>query len=196
MSAASIPKKLAIFGGTFDPIHNAHLNLAHWVSRELELDRIVFIPNYQHPFQKRKNITDPAHRLEMLKIATHNYPKFRLETFEIEQKKISYTIDTLNFLKQKYPGSNLYFLMGADNIPNFDKWKEPQQILSLCTVAVYSRELNNDIQDERFHYLKNPLFNVSSTDIRERIATGRNCDELVPAEVLNYIIQHKIYPST
>ena len=195
MSASPIRRKIAIFGGTFDPVHNAHLKLAQWVSNELELDRVLFIPNFQHPFNKRKNITDPAHRLEMLRIATRGYPAFFIETFEIERAQISYTIDTLRYLHQKYPESDLYFLMGADNISEFDKWKEAQKILSLCTVSVYSRNLNNHIEDERFHFLQNPLFKVSSTDIRERIANGQNCDALVPKEVLSYILRHKIYRS-
>lgn len=195
MSASSIPQKLAIFGGTFDPVHNAHIQLSRWVCKELKTDQVLFIPNFQHPFHKRKNITLPEHRLEMLRIATRDFSELQVETYEIERAQVSYTIDTLRYMRRKYPQSELYILIGADNIAEFDKWKEAEQIFTLCTVAVYLRNLNFQKKDNRFLYLNNPLFDVSSTRIRERISAGKKCDDLIPAEVLNYIRKHKIYQS-
>lgn len=193
MTALSVPKKLALFGGTFDPVHNAHLKLAEWVRQDLELDRVVFIPNYLHPLKKRNDIVKPSLRLDMLKIALRNYPYFEIEPFEIERTQVSYTVGTLRHMRQLYPSAELFFLMGADNVPEFDRWKEPQEILSLCTVAIYSRETFDSHRDERFLYLKNPRIDVSSTDIRRRLACGQNCNDLVPAEVLDFIQENQVY---
>lgn len=187
------PRRLALFGGTFDPVHNAHLKLAEWVHQKLFLDQVVFVPNFLHPFHKRKNITEAPLRLKMLKIAIRNYPYITSTPFEIENKQISYSVDTLRYFRKKYPDAELFFLIGADNVPDFDRWKEAQEILSLCTVAVYSRELSDLPKQERFHYLDNPCIHVASTDIRHRLAHGQNCDDLVPADVLEFIQQNQIY---
>ncbi len=109
MNRKPAPKKAALFGGTFDPVHLGHLQIAEWVQNLLQLDRVIFIPNYLHPLRKRRDITSSDFRLQMLRAALQNYPSFECDPIEIERGGISYTIDTLYYFRKKYSQTELFF---------------------------------------------------------------------------------------
>ncbi len=197
MARTTNPKKIALFGGTFDPVHLGHLIVAEWAWDMLGLDKVFFIPNHIHPFRKRTNITPPEQRLAMLKLALQTYPDFEVSAVELERKGVSYTVDTLEYFHQEYPESELFFLIGADNLQKFDHWKQPERILKLARIVVYNRDDTNRTaiprRSSRFIYLNSPNIKISSTQIRERIKQGHSCKSMLPLNVWQYIEQNSIY---
>lgn len=196
MTLSQPPNKIALFGGTFDPIHLGHLKVAEWVKDVLNLDKVIFIPNHIHPFQKRKNITSSEYRLKMLELALQEYPQFDLDSVEIARKGVSYTIDTILHFQKLYPQTDLFLLIGADNLLELPKWKDTQGILSLVKIVVYNRESRQSVpmmDKNHFIFLESPKIEISSTDIRERLAEGRSCKSMLPAEVINFIDKNKVY---
>ncbi len=130
-------KKVCILGGSFNPIHIGHLILANTVLEELSLDEIIFVPCYIQPLKSNIDFASADHRLEMIKIAIQNNLKFTFSDIEIKRKGKSYTVDTLRYFKRKY--YNLYFVIGADNIKEFHRWKEPDTILKIANLIVTNR---------------------------------------------------------
>jgi len=190
------PNKIALFGGTFDPVHLGHLIVAEWAWDALDLDKVIFIPNHIHPFRKRRDITPPQQRLDMLELALQAYPNFEVSDVELERKGVSYTVDTLEYLHKIYPDSELFFLIGADNLLKFDEWKEPQRILELAKIVIYNRDdsrIEDDTRQERMIYLNSPNIKISSTQIRERIKQGHSCKSMLPLDVWRYIEENHIY---
>ncbi len=186
-----------ILGGTFNPVHLGHLIVAEWMLDALQLNKVLFVPNYRHPFQKHKEITTPRRRLKMLELATDDYPDFEVSTLELDRGDISYTIDTLRYMRDNNPDTELFYLIGEDNVPEFDRWKEPRNILALATVVVYRRKLNttNQTPDEStpFMYMDTPIIEISSSQIRERIRQNKSCRSLLPPGVYQYIREHRLY---
>ncbi len=196
MNPNPAPKKAALFGGTFDPVHRGHLQIAAWVRDLLQLDKIVFIPNYIHPLRKRGNITSSEFRLQMLKAALQDFPSFDYDPVEIERGGISYTIDTLRYFHDLYPKSELFFLIGADNLTEFPKWKDPQDILALAKIVVYNRgtaSVPASLPSDRVILTDSPHINISSTEIRKRLAAGLSCDHMLPRAVLHFIEKNQVY---
>lgn len=198
MNRKLAPKKAALFGGTFDPVHRGHLQIAEWVQNLLRLDRVIFIPNLIHPLRKRGNITSSEFRLQMLNIALRDYPAFDCDPVEIERGGISYTVDTLRYFNELYPQSDLYFLIGADNLNEFPKWKAPQEIVKRAKIVVYNRAdatLPSSLPADRFIFTDSPQINISSTEIRNRLASGLGCDDMLPGPVLRFIKENQVYSS-
>jgi nicotinate-nucleotide adenylyltransferase len=198
MNQQPAPKKAALFGGTFDPVHLGHLQIAEWVRNLLQLDKVVFVPNYIHPLRKRGNITSSDFRLQMLKAALQDFPSFEYDPVEIERGGISYTIDTLRYFHNLYPKSELFFLIGADNLTDFPKWKDPQGILELAKIVVYNRgtvEIPASLPSGRIILTDSPHINISSTEIRKRLAAGLSCDNMLPDAVLHFIEENQVYSS-
>ncbi len=188
--------KIGLLGGTFDPVHHGHLIISEWVFNTLNLDHIIFIPNYQHPFDKRSDISTPEDRLQMMQLATQDFPRFSVETFELEQKEVSYTVDTLRYFKDKYPGTELYYLIGRDNLDEFHDWKEPETILNLARLVVLNRRNaaeKTGMNDDRIMILESPVIDISSTEIRKRVRQDRSYQSLVPASVFDYISRKSLY---
>ncbi len=198
MNQQPAPKKAALFGGTFDPVHLGHLQIAEWVQNLLQLDKVVFVPNYIHPLRKRANITSSDFRLQMLKAALRDFPSFEYDPVEIERGGISYTIDTLRYFHNLYHKSELFFLIGADNLADFPKWKDPQGILELAKIVVYNRgavAIPASLPSERIILTDSPHINISSTEIRKRLAAGLSCDNMLPEAVLHFIKENQVYSS-
>lgn len=196
MNTAGQENKIGLLGGTFDPVHSGHLQIATWALNHLSLQRFLFIPNNVHPFFKRSDITTVEQRVTMLQLAITGQPAFAIEPFEVQRDKISYTVDTLRYLRQKYPKSELLLFMGSDNVPDFDRWKEAEMILNLVRVCVYPRTLKGrkvDESDTRFTFLNSPEIKISSTEIRKRIAAGKSCTSLLPPVVESYIRENNLY---
>ena len=190
-------KKIALFGGTFDPVHMGHLIIAEWVMEELALDRIFFVPNLIHPFNKRKYITPAHQRLRMLELALRGYKRFAIEDVELKRQGTSYAIDTIKYFIDKAPSAQLFYLIGADNLPDFEKWKDPQKIKELTNLVVYKRNLNQPVPDSQKNvlFMDSPIIDISSSKIRARIAEGKSCRSMLPAGVYDYIREHRLYKS-
>ncbi len=197
--------KTGILGGTFDPVHNAHLMIAGEALRRIELDEILFIPTSRTPLKEDAVITPVEHRLKMLELAVAGNPAFRLSGIEIDRAGISYTVDTIAALKQSLgDGSELYFITGLDSLVTLPQWKEPGRIIRMCRLVTVRRpgyevpdidKLEKDIPgiSESLIILDDPAPDVSATDIRKRVAAGLSISHLVPIPVEQYIREKGLY---
>jgi len=186
-------KRIGLFGGTFDPVHLGHTIVAEWMQFKLGLDEIHFIPNYIHPFAKRSDILNSTHRVKMLELALAGFSKFKICRYEIEKKEISYSVDTIRFFKKQFPGCKLYYLIGADNIKEFDYWKEADEILKLAVVVVFNRKGEFVDEFDKFEYVDSPLIDISSSQIRKQIKNDQPYRSFLLPDVYNYIEQNKLY---
>ncbi|MBN1541874.1 nicotinate (nicotinamide) nucleotide adenylyltransferase [candidate division KSB1 bacterium] len=191
--------RVAIFGGTFDPIHQAHLILAECVREQLDLDRLLFVPSAVSPHKLDRPISHPHHRLEMVRLALQNNPNFGFCSEEIERGGTSFTVDTLDQVRKKYQldRSNFFLVIGADNLVEFHTWKEPERILRLAQLAVLART-RVEIRKESLlfrEYLRidAPLIEISSSRIRQLVCKGKSIRYLLPDAVIDYIHKHHLY---
>jgi nicotinate-nucleotide adenylyltransferase len=189
-------EKIAILGGSFNPIHIGHLILANTVCEEFNLDKIIFVPCYIQPLKSNEDFASAEDRLAMIKLAIQNNPKFELSDIEIKRKGKSYTVDTLKYFKQKY--DDLYFVIGADNIKDFHRWKEPDTILKLAKLIVTNRggiekKIPQRLRGKKIFVCKIPDIEISSTLIRNNIRSNKSIKYLVPEKVEKYIIKNKLY---
>lgn len=192
-------------GGTFDPIHYGHLVTAEAVMHEYQIDQVLFIPSGQPPHKTEGQVTPADHRYLMTLLATETNPRFFSSRIEIDRKGYTYTIDTIRELKEMYPGSEIYFITGADAFSNILSWKNPELLLSSChfvaaTRPGYSRakaapqiEALMDRHADTLHYLEVPALSISSSEIRARVKEGRPIKYLLPETVENYIYKHGLY---
>ena len=207
-AASRQPSKLpciGIMGGTFDPVHMGHLLAAEQCREQLKLDEVRFVPAFVSPFKLEKRSADPKQRMDMLHLATQGNPSFRVDDRELKRGGTSFTVDTLRELKSELPQTKLIFLMGADSLAEFDRWREPAEICRLARVVVVARggEPAPDLQMlSRFlpagseagqHLIAMPQCEISSSRIRQAVADGRSIRYQVPAAVAAYIQQNKLY---
>ncbi len=190
-------KKMAFFGGTFDPIHFGHINLAVQIFEKAKLDKIIFCPANISP-QKEENppYAKGIHRYEMTKIAIEGIDGFDVSDIEIKRKNISYTVDTLLQLHEEFfKGYKIYFIMAEDTSKNFSTWKDPNKILQMATPLIgYKGTLKNF--DECFskdNFIEINTMDISSTHIRNRLKKKLYCGHLIPAKVLDYIYDNQLY---
>ena len=197
--------RIGILGGTFDPIHIAHLIIAEEARVQLGLEEVVFIPAGQ-PWLKEDQPISPAQlRMEMVRIAIAANPFFRVSPIEGDRPGPTYTHDTLLALREEWgSGAELYFVLGADSLQELPRWKEPKRILELCTPVVFSRPEYTDVSLEkldealpgigkRVRLLRDPQIGVSGTEIRRRVAEGTPVRYLVPEGVERFILEHRLY---
>ncbi len=197
--------KIGLFGGTFSPIDNAHIMIADGFVNEMELALCYFIPAFVSPFktgdEPAMNVT-PEHTLQMVKLAIAHNPKFRLESFEIDKGGVSYSYETVNYFKAKFPGVQLFMLIGSDQAVSFKNWKNWEKILNgvqLCIAPRYGIDTKIDliesltIDGKKPVMLKTPFMEISSTMIRDELREGRAINGLVPVEVEKYIYENKLY---
>ena len=190
-------------GGTFDPIHNAHLYIAYEAKELLGLDKVIFIPNGSPPHKDNKNITGASLRYRMVLEAIKDFEDFEVSKYEIEKKELSYTYKTLEHFKED--DVELYFITGADCLFDLDKWKNVSEIFSLCKFVVFTRPgfKEEDLIEEKKRaekkyngeiiFLNILDLEISSTDIRKRISEGKRIDFFVPKRVINLIEKKNIY---
>ena len=198
--------KIGVFGGTFDPFHNGHLQMALTAVSEMSLDRMLLIPNGTPPhktYYERENHT--ADRVAMLELAIKDQPSLTLDLREIERGGLSYTYLTLQELKQEHPGDEIYYLIGEDSFYYLDQWVHPEIICDSCILLVARREehteeersaqakLLSDHFDADIHFISMDVIDVSSSEIRKKASLGESLEELVCAEVETYIKSHKVY---
>lgn len=200
-------KRIGIIGGTFNPIHIAHLIIAETFFHQLLLDKCFFVPTYISPF-KTNNTNDlvaTEHRLEMLKISILDNEKFEIETYEIKNQEISYTINTIEYFKSRFPKNDFFLLIGDDQAIYFDKWKDWEKILEKVQLCIAKRKFDlNDRDREKINntlslknklpiWLDNPIIEISSESIRDKIRNKKPIKYLVTKEVEKYIINNKLY---
>ena len=198
------PRRIGVLGGTFDPPHVGHLWLAALAADALDLDRVLFMPAAKPPHKGGRLISKPTDRLLMTRLAIHTDPSFELSALEMERPGPSYTIDSVAELKRLYPDAQLFLIMAADSLAQIDTWREPDRLLDEIEWAVGPRtgtELpDRSVLEERFgdrasrvHLLTGPALDVSSSDIRRRVAAGHTIRYLVPREVEELIIERELY---
>ncbi len=187
--------RIGLLGGTFDPIHQGHLALAEAALKQLKLDRLYFIPTFQHPLEKKDAQASAEDRLEMIRIAIRNEPKFAISDFEIKQKGVSYTVETIKEFRKQFPKpSELFFITGGDWGKNLDQWKEIDTIFSLAHFVVASRpgfDLKN--LPKSVQILDFVPLNVSSTQLRKQIKDGKSSPAFIPSDVLTYMKRKRLY---
>jgi nicotinate-nucleotide adenylyltransferase len=190
--------KLGIFGGTFNPPHIGHLIVAEHVRSVLSLDKIIFIPSYISPHKQEGEEKSSLHRLEMVKLAVQGNDAFAVSNIEIETEEISYTLHTLEYLKNENPADELFLLIGMDNYLTFHLWKEPKKVLELATLVVmnrpnYPKRVNEIIGTENTLFVDVPNIDIASSDLRRRIAVGESVKYSIPEKVLSYIVDNSLY---
>ena len=199
--------RLGIFGGSFDPIHTGHLILAERCRVQSKLDEVWFLPAATPPHKQQKVLTSTKQRVEMLELAVYGNAGFSVSTMELERGGVSYTVETLSELSEKYPNASLFFLMGADSLQDFPTWREPGRILELATPLVVCRggepELNFEplsafcseqrLEEIRASEVRMPQIEISSSQIRADVASGVSIRYRVPRAVEQYISTHELY---
>ena len=197
--------RVGILGGTFDPVHLGHLIIAGEAAEQLSLDRVVFVPAGNPWFKEGNYITPASARLEMLRLAVESNPLFCIDTQELERDGPTYTVDTLEELRNRLGGDvELYFIIGLDAVAELARWKKPERIVELCRFAAMRRpgytRLEAQALDEvvpgvgeRVCPIENIQVEISSSDIRRRVQEGLSIRYLVPEPVERYIRDKGIY---
>lgn len=197
MTAATAPRRIGLFGGSFDPVHNAHVALAHTALHSLALDELRWLPTGQ-PWQKVRQVTPAVHRVAMVMLAMQGEPRFVLERCEVDRSGPSYMIDTVDTLQAATPGATWFLIIGQDQHAGLHTWHRWRELLARVTLAVAARPGEHAALDPEVAALSAsavplPLMDVSSTEIRARVAAGLPIAHLVPAPVAGYIDQQALY---
>jgi len=192
--------RIAIYGGTFDPIHYAHLVIAEHAVEQLKLDKIILVPSYVPPHKQNKVISQSSYRLKMTQMAVADNPNFEVSDYEINKKGTSFTVHTLEYFAAEYKidRENLYLIIGADNLNDFHKWKDPHRISELATLAFAKRplyQITNDLNDFQYIELDSPLLEISSSYIRELVKDGKSPRYLLPTKIIQFILENELYTS-
>lgn len=193
-----------MLGGTFNPIHNAHVKLALEFSEKIGLDKVLMVPTAIPPHKEMKDFVSPEERFFMTKLVCDMYEKLEPCSLELERKGKSYTVDTLKAIKELYPDWQIYLIVGADMFLSMETWKNPQEIFKLAKILSAPRQ-DSDYEPMRQHQkvlenlgaqsfvLEKSIFTVSSTEIREKIKRGEDVSNLVPEKIYSYIKEKGLY---
>jgi nicotinate-nucleotide adenylyltransferase len=192
-------RRVGLLGGSFDPVHNAHLALAQSALAALELDEVLWIPAGT-PWQKARELASAAHRAEMVRLAIEGAEHFRLEPCELRRGGPSYTIDTVLALQRQAPATQWWLLLGQDQLARLHTWHRWRELILLTGLAVANRageapRVPPELAGEPVVIAEVPLpaLAISSTEIRARVATGLHIGALVPSAVARYIDKHDLY---
>jgi len=182
--------KIGLYGGTFDPIHHGHVILAREVREQLELDRVIFLPNIVSPHKLDRIPTAPEIRLEMVRAAVADEPGLEVDDLELRREPPSFTIDTVRHYHSAFPKAELFYFIGADNLAALRTWKEIDSLKAMVRFVVFSREVLDDASG--FPVITRRV-DISSTEVRTRVASGRSIRYLVPERVREIIAREKLY---
>jgi nicotinate-nucleotide adenylyltransferase len=189
-------KRIGLFGGSFDPVHNGHLLVAMAGFEELGLERVFFIPAAQSPFKPESRPAPAEMRLRLLRLALSGKTNCDVDEQEINRGGASYTIDTAQHYRQRFPGAALLYLIGADHIPQLHKWRSAEELAKLVEFVAIPRPGETAPKPPpgfSVRALRGFPFGVSSSQIRERIHAGKPIDHLVPAAVAEAIRNSRLY---
>lgn len=199
-------KKIGIMGGTFNPIHFGHLLLAETAYWQFGLDEVLIMPTKNTYYKNMSSLVGEKERLSMVSLAIENNSHFRLSDIEINREGMTYTVETLEYLREKHPENQYYFIMGADSLYHMESWKDTDKILSMAVILVAGRESHGtgsslysqiDYLENKFgadiRPLRSPIVEISSNDIRRRVREGESIRYLLPDKVVDYIAEHGLY---
>jgi nicotinate-nucleotide adenylyltransferase len=190
-------KRIGIFGGSFDPPHLGHLVIAELARRTLKLDVVYLVPAYQPPHKAGRHASTARDRLAMTKLSVRGNPSLRVSDIEIKRRGVSYTVDTVRAFHRRFPAAEIFLIIGSDSLRQFHSWKDPEAILALTSLAVYQRPQRGSqpsgTSSIKMHWIKGPLMNLASSDIRRRLLQGKAIDEMVRENVLAFIIRKRLY---
>jgi nicotinate-nucleotide adenylyltransferase len=190
--------RIGIFGGTFDPPHIGHVLLAGDARDALELDRLIFVPAAAQPLKvENPAVASAQDRLEMVRLAVADDANYQVDDAEIGRRGLSYTVDTLEHLKERYQNARLFLLVGQDTLATFGKWKSPDRIRELATLALMQRPGLPDAGGQSPHKgvitVSTRRVDISSTEIRERLRAGKSIKGFVPESVERFIDARGLY---
>jgi nicotinate-nucleotide adenylyltransferase len=190
-------RRVGLFGGSFDPVHNAHVALAHAALEGLQLDEVRWIPAGQ-PWQKARAMTPAEDRVAMVREAIAHEPRFVLDRIEVDRQGPSFTLDTVRALAAARPGTHWVLLIGQDQYSGLHTWRDWKHLLSLVELAVANRPGDTrsphpEVQAHPHRMVPLPMLDISSTAIRSYVAAGRDYSQLVPPGVARYIELHRLY---
>lgn len=200
-------ERIGILGGTFDPVHFAHLAIAEEACCALRLTRVLFVPARLPPHKMEERVTSVEHRVAMLELAIGANPHFSLSLVDVQRTGPSYTADTLQLLRREWgPGVRLYFIVGADSLKDLPTWHEPAGILAQATIVALTRPGYTEVGavraaladrlpgiEQRLIVVEGPRIDLSATELRQRVAAGRPIRYQTPDEVVAYIRRHRLY---
>ncbi len=196
---------IALFGGSFNPVHNGHIALMQTMLREFSLDKIIIMPTYLTPLKDNSYMASAQDRFNMCQLAFENIPGVTVSDWEIKRTVKSYTIETLRYLKTLYPDDKIHLIMGADSFLQLPRWYEFNEIFSLAKVLTVSRNSDSDTilmeTGEKYSadfgceyaFIKEKVSDLSSTLIREKIANGNDVSNDIPESVWEYIRKKGLY---
>ena len=200
-----ISMKIGIMGGTFDPIHNAHLQMAKTALQQAGLDQIWFMPSKIPPHKSGRRIVGEEQRSAMIRLAIRGMDSFVFSDYELQRDEITYTAKTLQHLQKDYPIQEFYFIMGGDSFFQFDSWFHPEIIAGLCCILAVARDgVSYERMEQQKRYLEKKYqakiqvlsmdtMWISSSSIREKIAAGEDISRYVPDDVARYIQKQSLY---
>ena len=214
-------KRIGLFGGTFDPIHCGHVKAAESVQRIFDFDRILFIPSYIPPHKESVDVASAEHRLKMVELALSPFDRFSPSSIEIDARGTSYSIVTLNRIKEMFPRADIYFLLGIDAFMEIETWKDYENVLEQCSFIVMSRpgysldqakQVLSDKYNQRMIEVRAPVrkdnagffihkiylcpihtLDISSSEVRKRVGKNQSIEGMVPEIVGNYIKERRLY---
>ena len=196
-------RRIGVLGGSFNPIHHAHLFTAEEAAAALKLDHVLLVPAAQSPF-KRKAEVSVEDRLAMTRLAAARNPRLRVSTVDVDRPPPSYTVETMALIQKRHPGAELHLILGIDALQDFLEWREPERLLDLARLLVVSRpghalEVPDEVRTtlgkrvSRIKLHEMPLLEVSSTEIRRRLRRGEPVRYLLPDAVERYIRERGLY---
>lgn len=190
-------RKIGIFGGSFNPIHVGHALIANYMVENSDIDTLWLMVSPQNPLKENSSLASDYHRLRMTELVSRRIENVITSAFEFDLPKPSYTIDTLNALQAKFPDDEFYLVIGADNWCVFDRWKAGEEIITKHRVLIYPRRGYDIVIPEKYSdrvsVVEAPLIEVSSTQVRERLAQLKSVSFYVPEAVERYIIENNLY---
>ena len=198
-------KRYGMMGGTFNPIHLAHLYIAYEAKEALNLDKVIFMVAGNPPHKKESPVIDSKYRYNMVQRAIEGYPGFEISNYEIQKQGYSYTYETLKYIKGQEEDVEVFFIAGADSLMDIEKWKNPELVLNNCTFVAFNRgEYTKETLEKQKIKLQNKYnsnivlldiinLDISSSMIRKRITEGKRVDFFMTKEVMEYIKENNLY---
>lgn len=190
-------KQIGIFSGSFNPIHMGHVMLANYITEFSYVDEVWFVVTPHNPLKQVEGLADEKSRLEMCRIAVEGMDKLRASDIEFSMPKPSYTIDTLDRLKEEHPELDFTLIVGADNWSNFQLWRQYERIIEENKILIYPRLGEEVLIDKKYSHnvrpCNAPILQISSTFIRSSIKGGKCISSFLPSGVYEYIVTHKLY---
>lgn len=188
--------RIGLYFGSFNPVHHGHLIIASYFLQHTDLDQVWFVVSPQNPLKPSAGLLNEYHRFYLVQLAVEAEPDLKASDIEFRLPKPSYTVDTLAYLQEKYPGHQFSIIMGSDSFQNLSKWKNYQYILQHYPIYVYRRpghDIVNEFPDAKVTIMDAPLLQISATHIRNNIKEGKSIRYLVPEKVLDEIERNGYY---